>query len=695
MTFAKRVVLKERFRSLGRLTGSALLFRSAHWTSILYAFAWCFGLWTLLCHTAVIAKFGLRTLCFLAPIPLVAGVYCAVRSASGSAASETDILDSSETIGKPQAHFWGWLILACLIVSLRHRPSAYILFWALSVLFVAAWSLFGESHATIYPSKVNQYSKHAAKLLLIMAVLSGGLTFLAHRPDFDDAFFVGVISDSVAHPDTPVLQLDSLYGSHKFPLILPTYKVDSIELLTGMLARTFGGVGSTPSTLFWAHAVMPTVFAMLLPFAWAFFLQAITRLWLPATVIALLLLVLLGETQYSLGNFAYVRLFQGKAVLASLGIPLIYAFAWRFRKTGRGWDWLTLCASSVAALGLSSAGLYLVPVALGIAAVASWRPRTTWQTLWIILPALYPIACGLALRSSFGVVAGAFTVHRTIEGVVGNVFGPRGQYLIFLGLLTAPLFAESERLRKLLSYAALLYLLGPLNPFLFALFSKLITTESVWRILWSLPVVGFTAVSVLGMFAEARRRWRLPSSIHWYAIERLAYIVPVVAVVTITGALLPDSTLRKSNNVFFSSNPSKIPPAKWSVVVAASCEAPPFTSVLAPEQIATWIPILIHRPDLVSIRPNYDEQMRFRMTSIDADRRRDLRELVSGRQFPAEQVQKLLQVLPQYRVSVIVVPNSTSKQLASAIAEQGYSVVQHLDGYVLWKRRRPIARANL
>ncbi|HEY7211570.1 MAG TPA: DUF6077 domain-containing protein, partial [Bryobacteraceae bacterium] len=206
------------------------------------------------------------------------------------------------------------MVLACLIVSLRHIPSAYVLFWILCILFLIAWNVFGEPDQRVNDAGA-RHSKWATKPLVVLAVLSAGLTFIAHRPDADDAFFVGVISDSVAHPDSPVLQHDSLYGGHQFPLILPTYKVDSLELFTGMLARTFGGPGSMPPTLFWAHTAGPLFFAMLLPFAWAFFLQTVTHRWLQATIVTLVLLVLLGETNYSLGNFAYVRLFQGKAVL--------------------------------------------------------------------------------------------------------------------------------------------------------------------------------------------------------------------------------------------------------------------------------------------------------------------------------------------------------------------------------------------
>lgn len=681
---------------LRKLTSTAHEFRCAHWASILYAFVWCFGSWTLFCNIAVSAKLGLRSLTFFAPIPLAAGIYCALQAIRRSPPAEAEILPSSDAVRKPpdavrlRASHWPWLALACLIVSLRRIvPSSYIPFWIICVLFLAAWSVFGKSHLRIDYSFGARYHKSATRLLVALGVLCAGLTFVAHRPDPDDSFFVGVISDSVAHPDSPLLQRDPLYGGHRFPLNIPTYVVDSIELFTSVLARTFGGMGSMPPALFWAHTVVPVFFAMLMPFAWAFFLRSVARGWMEATIVTLVLLILLGETNYSLGNFAFVRLFQGKAVLASLGIPLIFGFAWQFHKTGRAWDWLTLWAAGVAALGLSSSGLFLIPMALGIAAAASWRPKATWRSLLVFIPALYPIAWGLGLRHSFSVVLTIFDVHRTIAGVVEDVFGRHGQYLIFFGLLAAPLFGESERRRRMLSYAALLYFLGPLNPFLFPFFSKLTTGESVWRTLWSLPVAGITGIAAAGIFFEALSRRQLRSPDRTCKIEPLAYIIPAFAVLSIAAVLFsPSSTLRSWNGVTFSLSPYKIPPGAWSVATAASAAAPPSTSVLAPDLVAEWIPILMHRPELVSVRPNYDGQMASRMMPWDAATRRDLRELVSGMPFSAKHVHELLQALPHYRVSVIVVRNSTSKQLSRAIAAHGYSISRTFDRYVLWNRTR-------
>jgi len=49
-----------------------------------------------------------------------------------------------------------------------------------------------------------------------------------------------------------------------------------------------------------------------------------------ALIILVVLLVILGETHHSYGNFAFVRMHQGKAVLVTLMVPLIFFYAWSF-----------------------------------------------------------------------------------------------------------------------------------------------------------------------------------------------------------------------------------------------------------------------------------------------------------------------------------------------------------------------------
>jgi len=74
-----------------------------------------------------------------------------------------------------------------------------------------------------------------------------------------------------------------------------------------------------------AHVVFPPVFSVLSILAGALLLRFVAEAMALALII-LVVLVILGETHHSYGNFAFVRMHQGKAVLVTLMVPLIFFF---------------------------------------------------------------------------------------------------------------------------------------------------------------------------------------------------------------------------------------------------------------------------------------------------------------------------------------------------------------------------------
>jgi len=634
---------------------------------LIYSFVASFGLWTLACNVAVAFGLTFRTLSRFSAIPVVFGILVGMLLAKHAGRQEARRRVSAES-DEGSAYLPGpYLIFALMILAVLEIYKQYSVFWLLCVVFLAAvvFAMRKELRAT-NPSPPPM-SGHGIIVLTLFAAVSVAITFLAHRPDADDSLYVAIAADALAHPDLPVLSHDPMYGIGRFALLMPTSKVSSVELFTALLAHRFGG-----SPLAWAHAVVPLVFAALLPFVWALFMRSTNRHWIAATALVMLLLVLLGESHGSLGNFAYVRLFQGKAVLASLGIPLLFALTWQFAKSGDVWDWVLLLLSSLTAVGFSSSSLFLVPMALGIAAAAAWRPGLTWRTVAGFLPALYPITCGIALRSSFSKIVPVLTFQMpSMEAAVSEVFGVHGKYVIFFGLLTAPLLARSARLGWQVAITALLMFLGPLNPWLFYGFARLASADAVWRMLWAAPLAGFAALALIGITEFAKLRWRLRG-----------FLASVLAVVAVCVALMPYSSFRKSNRVSFSRQITKAPADTLDVARGAIAAAPVGTSVLAPEPVACWIPTFVHRPPLVSVRAVYDRQMSVQMSPEEASDRRELRELVSGER--TTDVDRLLEILARYDVGVIVTSETTANALGARLSKRGYLELGVRHGYVLF-----------
>lgn len=629
-----------------------------------------FAVWTIACHICVIFHVSFAVLARIGPaamgIGLVLGV-CGARFGSMLGPQQSVIVPSTRQLS------WEWISAPILLVAARAVGLGYQAFWIFGVLFLA-WLLLRSPGERGQPEQQNhlpnaQVLPATVGILLVFAVLGAGLTFIAHRPDADDATYVGIASDAVAHPDLAVLSHDVLYGNPRLPLILPTYSVDSYELLGAVLSRWFGG-----APIWWMHAILPTIISAFLPFAWAELMGAFApRHWLWATGLALIFLLLLGESHYSLGNFAFVRLFQGKAVLATIGVPLLFSWAWKIQDRFSWWNWILLVGCTVACVGLSAIALFVVPISLGIVALGGVGQKSIGRLALVLAPAAYPVAWGLVLRSRFHAVAHTFEVaHQNAPGTVAQVFGAHGQYLIWLGLLCAPLVAPGHRRLRLAAYG-LLYFLLPVDPFLVKIIARLATSVSAWRVLWCVPVIAFVAAWLLWTFEAATAKW-----------GRKGAQAAAVLVLACVAYLAPNSSLRTSN-VTFSLQPLKVPPREWAAAQVAASENSD-AAVLAPESVAAWIPTFVHRPQLVSVRANYDDQMAVHMTSEEARTRRDLRELVSGTQFSPQRSEELLDSLQKYSVELIVADRNVADRLGPDLMKHGYSRTRTVEDYVMFAR---------
>jgi hypothetical protein len=623
-----------------------------------------FGLWTVATNVAVVAHHSFRTLSWVGPCVLIAGIGCGLAASFGRIPEQK--LRPSAVLSRPS---WIWFAFAAVLILLRALGIGYSAFWIASLLFLV-WGSVKLRRAYDLPAEAAaDFSSRQVLILLALALACAGITYVSHRPDIDDAVYAGTAADAVAHSELPVLSHDVLYGGRDLPPMLPSYRVESYELLVAFFSRWFGG-----EPLCWGHAIFPTLLVLILPFAWAKLMRVLSpRYWLGGTVLALVLFSLPGDPR-ALGNDVFVRLFLGKAILACLAIPLLYAFAWAFEDTGAVWDWVLLAATSTACVGLSASGIFVAPVALAAAALGGWRPGMTRRAVLTFLPAIYPLACGLAVSSGFKALEPVFA-HMPARAhlAVTMVFGEHTHYLFLFALLAAPFLVRESSLRWRLMVVVLIYFLLPLNPFTFKLLAKFTTRDAVWRILWCVPVVGIAAAPVVHAIEIAFERW-----------GRRGLAVSVFLLVCGLGYLVPHSSFAAANGVSYSLRPLKVPPHDYETARDAIAATPAGTAVLAPDTIAVWIPTFVHRPPLVSVRELYDEEMGVHMAPQEAKERRELRELVSGQEFPLDREQELLNALPRYQVGLIVALAPAAIRLQDVFGKHGYSKIREENGFVFF-----------
>lgn len=189
-------------------------------------------------------------------------------------------------------------------------------------------------------------------------------------PNPDDLYYVNLSQWVVDHGTFPLR--DTIFSDLVFPMA-SWPPVASYDAMIGTLARLSGVHAASVVYLF-----VPPVATFLSVLA----LWRLLRAWQVKAVgvalsLGLVFLLFDGGPGYAApGNLFLIRLWQGKVILLCLMVPLLLVYALRYvERPTRAHAWW-LFAGGVAAVGLSTSAMFLVPlVALaGAAPLAVRRP---------------------------------------------------------------------------------------------------------------------------------------------------------------------------------------------------------------------------------------------------------------------------------------------------------------------------------
>jgi hypothetical protein len=498
-------------------------------------------------------------------------------------------------------------------------------------------------------------------LILVLGGAGAAVTLIAHRPNIDDSFYLSIAAHAVSHPQESLLSHDTLYGEPDLPLLLAVYKVQSYELLSAAIAWSFS---LDPATAY--YLIVPVAFAIALPFGWSAILQALAPNALrPGFVMLFLLMILAGEGNWSAGNFAYVRMFQGKAVLVSLFVPLVYAQAWRYSQTRASWDWMVLAAVVVGAIGCSSTALFIVPCALALALAACWIPGCSIQRLSGLSLALYPVALALALRQQTVSALNQWLVAPAdVTSLLVEFFGPHQIYVLLPLAWLSWLSVKSPDRRRRLVVLAVLYVAGPANPALSSLIAEHITSAPLyWRILWIVPWPVFSALGIVGILTWTRQSWPHASAPTLFAWSCLLFLATLA---------LPNSVIRSGNGVRLGVPDWKVDWDGYTSALELVSLASGSSAVAAPEEISAWIPTMVNRPPVIMVREMYSAMLEpFRS---DVNERVVLQQAISGRHPADELVRHAVDRLKRERhLDVIATTSAVRNSMGPLLNELGFT----------------------
>jgi len=632
-----------------------------------------FSAWTLSVQIVALLGGSLISLLLLFPVLIfvVGSIYFILRRFSPQANVPLPVCSRAEEIRNEA--IWGRAVIAFLVpVSLYF---SWAVFWTFGV-FVLLYCLVLRRVSVAQGDSEHQVVIRFPHLIVgffgVVAVL---LTLGVLRPDLDDAYYAAVAAFVAGHPHAPVLAGDPMLGEHGLPLIFPSYRFSSFEVLPGAISYLFG-IDSMDA------------YYILLPPVWAIasviviFLLArelMPRRWLLLGGLSFALLLLLGEMHRSPANFSFVRIFQGKAVFLSVIVPAIYLLVSRYFRCGSWTELFLLICCQITSIGLSNFGMLAGPMVLAGAMVSNLplvlrlerkRLLLVGMVLLIPLPYLLSVLFG---ADSAGAIMQSPPEHAAQVWV--SVFGGVQQYLVALLLIAGPLLAKDRITRWRLGGPVLLLLLVYLNPLLSNFISMHVTTPPVyWRVVWSLPVMIFCGASlcvIIDRLQDGRS-----------ARFAMSMILLMTAILTLYA--LPLNVLRSSNvGLTWSFATRKIPFEHYSV--AQSAVKLETGRLLAPEEISGVISRFEQHPPLIVSRRMYLEFMAAGFSKEDYTRRVLLYNFVTGdTQVSETSVREALSALD---VRTVVFADIQLSESAKKLLEaEGYRLVSSEFSYSIYSK---------
>jgi hypothetical protein len=568
------------------------------------------------------------------------------------------------------------LVALCLAPAILH--VSWTAFWFGSLL-ILTYSVFRKvTSDAVVASEPGPRNGWESPTVLSLAASAVVLTLAVSRSDLDDAFYVAVSAFTSGHPSEPLLAFDPMHGDRNLPLIFPSYRFSSFELLAGALANLLGIPAMDV-----VYKVLPPLWAVTTVFCIFLLAQELMpKRWLVLGVIAFLLIVILGESHRGPANMMFVRMFQGKAVYLSAIVPAIFYLTGRYLSPkGRAGDLFLLGCAQLTAIGMSNFAMLAAPMA-GFGALLSNAlliEKESRKKLWgglMTLAIPLPYLIMVAVESHGGSSLLHFQIEKPFQ-VWESVFGPRQQYVVAILLLAGPVLARDALTRHRLAIPPLILFAIYLNPYLSDFISKNITTPPVyWRVVWSFPILIFAAASactILDRLMESQKLRSFP-----------AFLSAIVF--ALLGLSLPYHTLRSDNIGFhldFASR--KVPAHQYAVAESAIRVNGQGNRLLAPDEISGVISRFEEHPKLVSVRSLYIDLLASALGKEAYRDRSVLHGLVSG--SPARDIETTRAALNSLRVATIVMLDNKENEASAQLLEgERYRRAEIVNGYVIWSR---------
>ena len=415
------------------------------------------------------------------------------------------------------AAFW---TLAYQFVLLARWPAQTVV-WCFFAIALAGLLSLGRLWTKTNAVPGRRYQFHSCHVLLIVLAAACAITTLfVRRPNQDDIVYFHRALTQLSVLDQPIIRYQTTVDL-KAAAFSPLHLATSHEMLMALLGHYL-----KLDPLYFYQVVAHSFTAFLIPFALYWCTRTLGLNRLPAAIGALfgigfLLLDSLGPAGF--GNTAFGRMWQGKAIVWILFLPISLSLTYRYLHRGNYSDlaWLTLLA--IAGVGLSNSALYLVPAVVGCSCFsfltvelldrqgrAEFGKRFT-RYLLLAIPLAYPIAILASLKLNVIPkpidIRGFGPEFMPWRECLDNVLGWFPEYTRDIVIMTAVplLIVRGKKGLFLFFYLCAVWLLC-LNPFLAHVWMKNILAASYFRLVYLLQLPLLCAM--LGAAVPRLAEWR-------------------------------------------------------------------------------------------------------------------------------------------------------------------------------------------
>ena len=286
--------------------------------------------------------------------------------------------------------------LAVPMIFLKCSLTLLCRVWSGGVLLLAILSIVKNRSFRKQRIWLKDLKKKMTPVLLAVlacALLQTGYVTERQHIDEDDAFYLASATTAAA---TDSLYRYSAYTGKKYKSLPARYVLAGWPLYLAAMSRL----------TFWHPAVLAHTILAGIVVLWAYLVYALLAAALfpgekrKQAVFLLFVAVLLsfsGYSRFSAATFLFIRGWQGKAVLAGVGIPALFYSCWMAMKEKRGWlPWLMLSAVVTGCFMFTTMGVAASLLVVGCCALAAAILKKNWRYLvnsgLACLPAL---ACGI------------------------------------------------------------------------------------------------------------------------------------------------------------------------------------------------------------------------------------------------------------------------------------------------------------